>query len=74
MSKDHSEIRLSSFQVCDELFNKSHTFRELVANNFQKIIALGMYVAYMYLIIACIHYRGHAYDVIFDLPHKMTDF
>lgn len=35
LSKDHAEIRLSSFQLVDELFSRSHLFRELLISDFQ---------------------------------------
>ena len=42
MSKRHAEIRLSSFQVCNELYRRSHIFRELVTDDFRKIVTLCM--------------------------------
>ena len=39
MSKDHSEIRLSAFQVIVEIFERSHNFRCLVIDNFQDLLA-----------------------------------
>ena len=35
LSKDHAEIRLSSFQLIDDLFTRSHLFRELLISDFQ---------------------------------------
>ncbi|XP_014677542.1 PREDICTED: UV-stimulated scaffold protein A-like [Priapulus caudatus] len=35
LEKPHSEMRLSAFQIVDELFNRSHAFRELVIEDFQ---------------------------------------
>ncbi len=40
LSKDHAEVRLSSFQVIKELFSRSHIFRELVISEFQKFSVL----------------------------------
>ena len=42
LAKDHAEVRLSAFQVCNDLFQRSHTFRELTTESFQKIIPLSM--------------------------------
>lgn len=39
---DHSEIRLSTFQMIDELFNRSHAFRELVVEDFQTLLELAV--------------------------------
>ena len=41
LAKDHAEVRLSAFQVCNDLFQRSHTFRELTTESFQKIIPLS---------------------------------
>lgn len=40
LTKEHSEIRYSAFQIMDCLFQKSHVFRELVLDNFQTIFEL----------------------------------
>ena len=40
LEKGHSEIRLSSFQMIEELFNRSHYFRELLISNFQHFLEL----------------------------------
>lgn len=40
LEKGHSEIRLSSFQMIEELFNRSHCFRELLISNFQHFLEL----------------------------------
>ena len=40
LSKDHAEVRLSSFQVLKELFSRSHLFRELLISDFQKFSSL----------------------------------
>ncbi|CAG5126057.1 unnamed protein product [Candidula unifasciata] len=40
LNKKHSEIRLSAFQVADELFNRSHAFRETMVNHLQAVLAL----------------------------------
>ena len=37
----HSEVRLSSFQIIDQLFQRSHIFRQLVTSDCQKLITLG---------------------------------
>ena len=36
--KDHCEIRLSAFQIVNELFVRSHAFRTLLLNNFQQFM------------------------------------
>lgn len=41
LAKDHSEVRLSTFQVIDQLFQRSHQFRQLVSIDFQKVLTLG---------------------------------
>lgn len=41
IEKEHAEIRLSSFQVLDQLFQRSHSLRQLMCADFQKIISLG---------------------------------
>ena len=38
--KKHAEIRLSAFQVANELFHRSHVFRELLISDFQKFTRL----------------------------------
>lgn len=45
LEKEHSEIRLSAFQMMDELFNRSHTFRELLLCDLQTFLELtvGMF-------------------------------
>ena len=40
LSKNHAEIRLSSFQIIDELFQRSHLFRELLLSDFQRFTRL----------------------------------
>ena len=37
---DHSEVRLSAFQVSSELFERSHAFRELLLSDFHEFIKL----------------------------------
>ncbi|XP_045603455.2 UV-stimulated scaffold protein A [Procambarus clarkii] len=34
LKKRHAEIRFSTFQICDEIFCRSHCFRELLLKNF----------------------------------------
>ncbi len=38
--KEHAEIRLSAFQLANELFPRSHVFRELLISDFQKFVQL----------------------------------
>lgn len=40
LKKDHAEIRYSAFQICGELFRRSHCFRELLIGNMQLIFEL----------------------------------
>lgn len=40
LKKDHSEIRLSAFQVIDQLFTRSHVFRDLLLEEFQVFLEL----------------------------------
>ena len=41
LAKDHAEIRLSSFQAMNELFRRSHLFRELLTSDFQRFVLLS---------------------------------
>ena len=47
LEKDHSEIRLSSLLIIDEIFNRSHCFRDLLLKDFQNFLelTLGMFYA-----------------------------
>ena len=38
LAKPHSEIRLSAFQISNELFMRSHVFRELLVSKFQQLL------------------------------------
>nr|CAD7570905.1 unnamed protein product [Timema californicum] len=38
LGKQHAEIRYSAFQICDELFRRSHVFRELLVSNLQYVM------------------------------------
>lgn len=40
LAKDHAEIRLSAFQIIDDLFRRSHLFRELLLSDFQRFTHL----------------------------------
>ncbi|VDI56906.1 Hypothetical predicted protein [Mytilus galloprovincialis] len=46
LEKGHSEIRLSAFQMIEELFNRSHCFRELLISNFQHFLELTVETDY----------------------------
>lgn len=35
LNEEHSEVRLSAFQIATELFSRSHHFRMLLVENFQ---------------------------------------
>lgn len=40
LEKNHSEIRFSAFQLCDELFRRSHYFRQLVVDKLHHVLEL----------------------------------
>ncbi len=40
LEKRHSEIRLSALQIINEIFLRSHAFRELLVDDFQKFLKL----------------------------------
>ncbi len=40
LEKQHSEIRLSSFLIVDELFHRSHCFRDELLGDFQYFLML----------------------------------
>uniref|UniRef100_A0A3B4X2N7 UV-stimulated scaffold protein A n=1 Tax=Seriola lalandi dorsalis TaxID=1841481 RepID=A0A3B4X2N7_SERLL len=40
LNQEHSEIRLSAFQITSELFSRSHHFRMLLVDNFQEFLEL----------------------------------
>lgn len=40
LNEGHCEIRLSAFQIMNELFNRSHTFRELLTTDFKQLCSL----------------------------------
>lgn len=42
LSQGHAEIRLSAFQIMDQLFTRSHQFRVLVVSNFQEFLELTL--------------------------------
>ena len=42
LKRRHSEIRLSAFQVCQEIFQKSHQFRTLILDDLEVIFALTL--------------------------------
>lgn len=46
LEKGHSEIRLSAFQMIEELFERSHCFRELLVANFQHFLELTVETDY----------------------------
>lgn len=41
IGEEHSEIRLSAFQLVNELFQRSHFFRQLLTVDFQRLVTLG---------------------------------
>ena len=40
LKENHAEIRLSAFQIANEIFPKSHVFRELLISDFQQFARL----------------------------------
>ncbi|XP_026546629.1 UV-stimulated scaffold protein A [Notechis scutatus] len=46
LSQDHAEIRLSAFQVVDQLFARSHLFRTRLISNFQEFLELTVETDY----------------------------
>lgn len=40
LRKKHAEIRFSAFQICDEIFRRSHIFRELLLKDFNNFVDL----------------------------------
>ncbi|XP_051021193.1 UV-stimulated scaffold protein A [Acomys russatus] len=42
LTQDHAEIRLSAFQIMDELFTRSHQFRLLLVSDFQEFLELTL--------------------------------
>ncbi|XP_067008915.2 UV-stimulated scaffold protein A isoform X2 [Anabrus simplex] len=42
LGRQHSEIRFSAFQIIDELFRRSHCFRELLVSNMQHLMELAV--------------------------------
>lgn len=42
LTQGHSEIRLSAFQIVDELFTRSHQFRVLLVSDFQEFLELTL--------------------------------
>uniref|UniRef100_A0A8C5T0E9 UV-stimulated scaffold protein A n=1 Tax=Laticauda laticaudata TaxID=8630 RepID=A0A8C5T0E9_LATLA len=46
LSQDHAEIRLSAFQVVDQLFARSHLFRTRLISNFQEFLELTVETNY----------------------------
>ncbi|XP_070607508.1 UV-stimulated scaffold protein A [Erythrolamprus reginae] len=46
LNQDHAEIRLSAFQILDQLFARSHLFRTLLISNFQEFLELTVETDY----------------------------
>ncbi|KAM6447860.1 UV-stimulated scaffold protein A isoform 1-T1 [Liasis olivaceus] len=46
LNQEHAEIRLSAFQITDELFTRSHLFRTLLISNFQEFLELTVETNY----------------------------
>ncbi|GAB1289545.1 UV-stimulated scaffold protein A [Apodemus speciosus] len=42
LTQEHAEIRLSAFQIVDELFTRSHQFRVLLVSDFQEFLELTL--------------------------------
>ena len=50
LKKNHAEIRLSSFQIINELFFRSHAFREMLLIDFQIFLELTLETDYKQLL------------------------
>ncbi|XP_039203546.1 UV-stimulated scaffold protein A isoform X1 [Crotalus tigris] len=46
LNQEHAEIRLSAFQIVDQLFARSHLFRTLLVSNFQEFLELTVETNY----------------------------
>lgn len=46
LNQEHAEIRLSAFQIANELFMRSHQFRLLLISNFQEFLELTVETDY----------------------------
>ncbi|XP_069779154.1 UV-stimulated scaffold protein A [Narcine bancroftii] len=46
LNQEHAEIRLSAFQIANELFMRSNQFRTLLVSNFQEFLELTMETDY----------------------------
>ncbi|KAM3837264.1 UV-stimulated scaffold protein A [Vipera latastei] len=46
LNQEHAEIRLSAFQIVDQLFTRSHLFRTLLVSNFQELLELTVETDY----------------------------
>ncbi|KAM5192310.1 UV-stimulated scaffold protein A [Mantella aurantiaca] len=46
LNQEHAEIRLSAFQIVNELFSRSHMFRTLLIDNFQEFLDLTVETDY----------------------------
>ncbi|XP_015683984.1 UV-stimulated scaffold protein A, partial [Protobothrops mucrosquamatus] len=46
LNQEHAEIRLSAFQIVDQLFARSHLFRTLLVSNFQEFLELTVETDY----------------------------
>ncbi|XP_008118395.2 UV-stimulated scaffold protein A [Anolis carolinensis] len=46
LNQEHAQIRLSAFQIVDELFIRSHQFRTLIISNFQELLELTVETDY----------------------------
>ncbi|KAG8508611.1 UV-stimulated scaffold protein A [Galemys pyrenaicus] len=42
LGREHAQVRLSAFQVLEQLFTRSHRFRVLVVSSFQEILELTL--------------------------------
>lgn len=42
LARNHSQVRLAAFQLLDELFQRSHAFRELVVAKLKTVIELTL--------------------------------
>jgi hypothetical protein len=60
LEKDHAEIRLSAFQIADQIFVRSHQFRDLILSDFHTFLELtaGKYLALVFIRVSGRGYLG----------------
>ena len=53
LMKEHAEIRISSVQLVDVLFNRSHCFRELLLADFKDFMELTIGCGFINIVTGC---------------------